>query len=209
MVRGLDTLHEEVVVPFPAGGRAAVQPAARFRSTWLASSLRSLRDRHLFEAYERNLDPAHRERILATVAGTWLPIETCLAHYDACDALHLPNAEIIQIGREAANHVHGTLLATFVRLAKGAGVTPWTVLTRLQELWCRIWIGGAVCVVKLGPKEARVEIEAWPCAGSHYCRTAMRGVIPAITDLFCQRSYANEIAKLTTKTSLGFLVSWA
>jgi hypothetical protein len=96
-----------------------------------------------------------------------------------------------------------------MRLAKGAGVTPWTVLFRLQELWARIWIGGGVQVAKLGPKEARVEIAGWPCAESSYCRTAMRGVIPAVTDLFCQKSYANELRSFATRTALAYRLSWA
>ena len=183
--------------------------ATRFRSTWLASSLRSLRDHGFMDRYLANLPAQYHEPILTAVAGTWLPIEMGVAHYAACDALQLPNAEVIAIGREATTHVHGTVLSTFVRLARGAGVTPWTVLGRLHELWGRIWVGGGVAVAKLGPKEARIEIAAWPCATSIYCRTAMRGVIPAVADLFCQRSYANEIASLRTGTSLGFVLSWA
>jgi hypothetical protein len=210
LVRGLHAAHEEVLVPFPGGGRReTVSTAQRFRSTWLSSSLRSLRDRNLFDAYLTNLPPQHHEAVLTAVVGVWLPIEVAIAHYAACDALGLSNIDVIQIGRDATNHVHGTVLATFVRLARGAGVTPWTVLLRFQELWERIWLGGGVKVVKLGPKEARIEIAGWPCAGSVYCRAAMRGVIPAVTDLFCQKSYATEIGQLTTKTSLGYLISWA
>jgi hypothetical protein len=210
LVRGLHAVNEEILVPFPGGGRReAVPPAQRFRSTWLSSSLRSLRERNLFDAYLANLPREHHEAILSAVVGVWLPIEVAVAHYDACDALALSSIDTIQIGRDAASRVHGTVLATFVRLAKGAGVTPWTVLLRLQELWERIWLGGGVKVVKLGPKEARIEIAGWPCARSTYCRVAMRGVIPAVTDLFCQKSYANEIAQLTTRTSLAYLISWA
>ncbi len=209
MVRGLHAIDEEVLVPFPGGRREAVPPTQRFRSTWLSSSLRSLRERNLFDAYLTHLPLKHHDAILNSIVGVWLPIEVAIAHYNACDALRLSNADAITIGREAANRVHGTVLATFVRLAKGAGVTPWTVLVRLQELWGRIWLGGGVKVVKLGPKEARIEIAAWPCASSSYCRAAMRGVIPAVSDLFCQKSYASEIVPLQTKTSLGYLLSWA
>lgn len=203
------TSTEEVLVPLPGGGRPGVALATSFRSTWLSSSLRALRERHLLDGYLAHLPKQHHEIVLSTVVGVWLPIEIAIAHYAACDALALEPTEIIEIGREATNHVHGTLLATFVRLAKGAGVTPWTVMVRLQELWNRVWVGGGVSVTKLGPKEARLEIVGWPCASSPYCRIAVRGVITAVTDLFCNRSYAREIPSLTSSTSLGFVVSWA
>jgi hypothetical protein len=209
MVRGLRSEREEQLVPFPGGSRSHVSPTTQFRSTWLSTSLRSLRSRELLDAYLAHLPAKHHDAVLNAVVGVWLPIDVGVAHYAACDALHLPNAEIVAIGREATTQVHGTVLATFVRLAKGAGANPWTVLTRLQDLWARIWVGGGVCVTKLGPKEARIEIASWPCAESNYCRVAMRGVIPAITDLFCQKSYANEIAPLMTRTSLAYLISWA
>ena len=209
MIRGLHAADEEVLVQFPGGRREHVPPTQRFRSTWLSSSLRSLRERNLLDRYLTILPAQHHEAVLNSIVGVWLPVEVAVAHYSACDALQIGVGEAVTIGREATNRVHGTVLSTFVRLAKGAGVTPWTVLVRLQELWGRIWLGGGVKVVKLGPKEARIEIASWPCAASGYCRAAMRGVIPGVTDLFCQKSYANEITPLTTKSSLGYLLSWA
>jgi len=79
--------------------------------------------------------------ILSNVVRVWLPIDVCRRHYAACDALGLPNADVIQIGRETTNHVHGTVARDVRGLARGAGVTPWTVLVRLHELWERVWQG--------------------------------------------------------------------
>jgi hypothetical protein len=201
--------QEELLVAFPAKTPSAVPMATQFRSTWLWSSLRALKTRELLDAYMKHLPLAHHEAVLSNVAGMWLPIEVALAHYRACDALQLPQADIVAIGREVTSQVHGTLLARFVRLATGAGVTPWTVLERLQVLWQRVWTGSGVAVIKLGPKEARVEIAGWPCAESLYCRVAIRGAIPAVTDLFCSRSYARELHSRATPTSLAYVVSWA
>jgi hypothetical protein len=201
--------EDRVLIPFPGGRREKVPATQHFRSTWLCSSLRSIRDRGLYDEYVQNLDPVHREAVESSVVGTWLPIEVAVAHYRACDALMLSVPEMLTIGREATNQVHGTLLGTFVRLAKGAGVTPWTVLGRLDELWRRIWLGGGLEIMQLGPKEARVYIAGWPCAGSGYCRIALRGVIPAVTDLFCTRSYAREINSLRTPDALAYTLSWA
>jgi hypothetical protein len=207
--RATRSTQEEVIVPFPNGSRDRVHVAQRFRSTWLSSSIRSLRERQLFDLYLTYLPSEYREVVVTSVVGVWLPIEVAIAHYRACDALRLPTVEIVSIGREATTYVHGTLLATFVRLAKGAGVTPWTVLSRIQELWDRIWMGGGVSVVKLGPKEARVEIAGWPCAASPYCRVAVRGVVPAIAELFSTKSYARDLPHLYGPTSVGIVLSWA
>jgi hypothetical protein len=199
----------EVIVPFPGGSRERVLLVTRFRSTWLTSSLRALKERGRFEAYSAHLPVRFHESVFTTVVGVWLPVEVAVAHYAACDALNLYSSEIIAIGRQTTEQVHGTLLGTFVRLAKGAGVTPWAVMGRLNDLWSRIWVGGGVSVSKLGPKEALIEIAGWPCAASPYCRLALRGVLPAITDLFCSKSYVREEAGAARETSVSFVVAWA
>ncbi len=199
----------EVFLPFPGGSRERVPPTTRFRSTWLSSSLRALKERGRLDAYLKHLPRQHHESVLSTVVGVWLPIEVAVAHYSACDSLNLYPSEILEIGRQATEQVHGTLLGTFVRLAKGAGVTPWTVFARLHDLWSRIWVGGGVSVVRLGPKEARIEIEGWPCSASPYCRVGMRGVLPGVTDLFCSKSYVKEDASAASPHSVSYVVAWA
>jgi hypothetical protein len=199
----------EVILPFPHGlGRAAVHAATQFRATWLAGSLRAIRERGHFQRYLEHLPPSFHEPILQSVAGTWLPTPVALAHYAACDKLKLPVPELVEIGREVTRQVHGTVLGFIVKVAKGAGVTPWSVLVKLGDLWARVWVGGGVCVVKLGPKEARIEVAGWPCAGTTYCRVAMRGICAALLELFCEKAYANEIPALCTPQTLGYRLSW-
>ena len=41
----------------------------------------------------RSSPPAHHDPVLRSIAGTWVPMEVCLAHYRACDALGLTIAE--------------------------------------------------------------------------------------------------------------------
>jgi hypothetical protein len=201
--------RSEIVLPFPNGAtRLEVPVAQHFRATWLAGSLRALRERGYYDRYVELLPKEHHETILGAVAGTWLPAAECLVHYEACDKLGLSSPELVEIGREVTRQVHGSVLGFIVRLAKNAGVTPWTVLPKLGDLWDRIWIGGGVCVVKLGPKEARIEIGGWPCARTHYCRVAMRGIIASLVELFCTRAYANEIKAMCTPTTLGYRLSW-
>ena len=199
----------EIILPFRGGAtRATVPEAKHFRATWLAGSLRALRERGYFDQYLELLPKELHDPVLGSVAGTWLPTSVALAHYTACDSLGLSMSELIEIGREVTRQVHGTVLGFLVRLAKGAGVSPWAVLPRLGDLWDRVWIGGGVSVIKLGPKEARIELAGWPCAATLYTRVAMRGVVAALFELFCARAYVNEVPRLCTKTMLAYRLSW-
>jgi hypothetical protein len=208
MTSDIPARREEALVPF-ATKRGLVPRTTEFRSTWLASSLLALRERQLLDRYLEALPREHHDAVLGTVAGVWLPAEVSVAHYTAVETLGLTVPEQIAIGEDVARHAQGTVLSVAVRLAKEAGVTPWTVLVRLPGLWNRIWVGGAIAIFKLGPKEARVEIAGWTSAHIPYCRNAMRGVLSGLLQLFCGRVYVHEIPALCTPLTLGYRVSWA
>jgi hypothetical protein len=186
-----------------------VPVASQFRSTWLAGSIKALRSRGLFDAYYARLKPDTREKVLAAVAGTWLPTVIAVEHYEACEALGIPRDEQIVIGREVTVVAHGTVLDTAVKLATGLGANPWTLLSQVDKLWKRIWIGGAVAVWKVGPKDARVDIEGWPCSSVPYCRNAMIGVLAGVTELVSRKAFVQPIASQCTANSLGYRIAWA
>ncbi len=199
---------EEPFVPFPVP-RARVAAASHFRSTWLNSSLNALRERNHFDRYLTHLSPADRSTILESVAGVWLPIDVCLAHYRACDALDLGKHEGWEIGVEVTRRVHGTSLALAFRLAKQAGVTPWSILTQFPRMWERVWRGGGVAVHKRGPKEAVLEVIQWSAAGIPYVRYTMPAVVHGLVELFCAKAYVTEVPSMTSDTTLGFRLQWA
>lgn len=183
--------------------------ATRFRSTWLSASLAALRERGLFERYLELLPAPYRTDVEATVAGTWLPMDVALEHYDACDRLGLTTFDILEIGHHVTHRVHGAALKTFQMLGPGFGVTPWTALGRAQKLWHRSWDGGNVAVTRLGPKEARIGIAGWPCANIHYCRVACRGMLKAVVEPFCRTAYVREETASCGPSTLGFVIAWA
>ena len=117
----------EVIVPF-ALPREKLPLATQVRSTLVASSLRSVRGHGFYDRYVALLDPGWRDAVLHAVAGVWLPLAAGVAHYKACDALGVSPAEQMEIGREVGDRIQGTFLASMVRVAKGAGVTPWDAL---------------------------------------------------------------------------------
>jgi hypothetical protein len=205
---GSPSKQEEILVPLSAP-RDKLEAVTQFRSTLLTSSLKAIRDRGHGDRYMTILPPQHHDAIRACIAGTWLPIDLGIAHYDACDALGIPSDEQMGIGREVGLKIQGTFLGTLVKLAKAAGVTPWACLSQYQRLWDRLLVGGGVILTKLGPKEARLELLGIAMARIPYFRTAFRGVNEASCELFCSKAYVEEIRKLCTPTSLGYRVSWA
>jgi hypothetical protein len=197
----------DAVLDFPCE-RASVRDATHFRSTWLTSSIAALRERGFGERYEHALDNGYRERVLTAVAGMWLPMDIAAAHYEACERLDLTPAELLDLGTAAMNRAHGTTLAFAVRLARGAGATPWTILAQADRFWERTCKGGAIGVFKLGPKEARIEEIGFPLARFRYNRVTMRGIVTAVVSLFCEKVYVSEIPALCTSSTLGLRASW-
>jgi hypothetical protein len=105
--------------------------------------------------------------------------------------------------------VQGTILGLLVRTAKSAGTTPWAGLTHCTQFYERLFMGGSVQLVKLGPKEARLDTVNNPLFAFPYFRNAYRGIVCSGTELFCEKAYAVELPKYTSDTALGLRVSWA
>ena len=209
--RAMDLLPlEDVVLPFCAP-RGRVPLARAFKSTWLASSLRALRERGLHERYVTALTalaPSQAETIASAVAGTWLPVSIAMAHYDACDRLDMPTRDQVAMGVDVMRHTHRTVLSVAMRLSSRRIATPWMIFGHAQRLWDRTWNGGAIGVFRTGEREVRMELLGWPCARFTYCRAAMRGIIIGFTEPFCEKVHAVEIPALHSPTSMGYRVAW-
>ncbi|MGO8997106.1 MAG: hypothetical protein ACLQVI_27640 [Polyangiaceae bacterium] len=222
--RGGGALAVHGDVPFAASGtepeeqtgivsfslpREKVPTAWGVRSTLIASSIRCLRDHGLYDDYVARVDPGWRETLLEAVAGVWLPIDAGLAHYGACEALGLSSAEQVEIGREVGDRIQGTFLASMVRAAKGAGMTPWNALPFTGKLYERLFEGGGVRVVKVGPKEARCAVTANPLVGLGYFRNGFRGLYQVAIELFCAKAYVTDVPKSSSGMACEFKIAWA
>lgn len=182
----------EEFLPFPVK-RHLVKPAAQIRSTLLISSRKMLKDEGLFSEYERLLDAQHRDALSQLTAPCWLPIELGLAHYSACDRLRLSAARIVDLAQRVSMRGDGTFLGVALAIARGVGVTPWTVFAQTRRLWERGFIGGGVSVAKLGEYQARLEIAGWPCARIDYCRHAIRGLALGVISLLSSKARVREL----------------
>lgn len=200
-------MGEEVVLPFPAP-RDRVPVTTLVRSTLLTASQKSLREHGHYDRYAALIAPAYRETLLVLTAGVWLPVDVAAAHYDTCQRLDLPPSEIIAIGAEVEKNTERTFLTFLTRAAHEAGATPWLPLSQIMRLWARVFVGSAVAVYKTGPKDARIEVGGWPLSTNAYMRTAVRGIIPSILELFCKKSYAREVPELLSPLTCAWRVQW-
>jgi hypothetical protein len=197
---------EEELHPFPSPMPTQV---TEFKSTLLVSSLQSLRERRLFDRYRTFLSPADADSIPLSVAGLWMPLEVAIAHYAAVNALGLPYSESAAAGALVGEKIQATLLGTVARLARTGGVTPWTVLAQFQKLFERIFRGGGTRVVRLGPKEARIDVSGLQLAQFPCFRAGFQGMIKSGGELFCTRAYVSEVPRLCTSTTIGYRCAWA
>ena len=156
-----------------------LKPATQARSTLLQSSLNYLRERGHYATYLEIVSPVHRETIVGSLAPSWLPIEVALAHYRACDALPLSGEERVAIGESVGDRIQGTFMRTLVQTARQAGVTPWLLFKRFDRMWERLFQGGSVEVVQVGPKDLTVEVRGAQVSQFGYFRTAFTGVVRA------------------------------
>ena len=200
-------MGEEVVVPFRTPPEATPL-VAEVRGALINTSILTLRAFDLYDAYLEHLGPKEREEIFSVVAGTWVPMDLAMTHYRACEALELPPSRLYEIGFSAGGRVQGTVLGIVLRLAKSTGATVWTAFTQIQKLYDRVFNqGGAVSVIKLGPKEARIEFIQVPLCEMAYFRGGLRGIITAGAELFCRKAIIRETN--ATKASVTYRASWA
>ncbi len=179
------------------------------RSTLLMSSYGSVRDAGYDEAYRAALPRQHHAAMFEAVAGMWIPIEVAVAHYDACATLGLSHDKQLALGRLAGEKIHNTILGTAVRMAREAGVSPWTVMPHFQRFWSRAFDGGALYVESRGPKEAHLEVHKAPHADCVYWRAALCGLGMGMLELFCRKAYMLETTKKRTPGYASFRIQWA
>jgi hypothetical protein len=199
---------DRAFLPFP-GSPSSLGSASAARSTLVTTSIQSLRGRGLYDPYVSHLGALHRDELLTTVAGVWLPIDVAIAHYEACEALHLDAGDQLAIAMEVGDRVHGTFLGMMVRMARTAGVTPWPALAQSAKLYGRLFCGGGVAVTPTGPKDARVELVGNPLCAIEYFRVGVRGVYQAALQLFCRRVTTFELPLRQAPHAMAIRISWA
>jgi hypothetical protein len=169
------SFEREIVLPHVQ----PIRPATHVRSTLIQSSLKALKARGHEEGYLRALDPKFRDQIISSVAPTWLPIEVGAAHYGACDSLHFGQSELLDIGEAVGDRVQGVFISPFTQAAKVAKISPWVALKYFDKIWVKIFQGGSIELIKVGPKDLLIDIREAQLPRYEYFRIGFCGVVKA------------------------------
>lgn len=176
------------------------------RGSLLVSAVERLKACGYYERYVAVLSPVLREKLLFSLAMSWLPTDLVLQHCLACDELMLTDAELLALGGQTANSISRVLLGS---LARTAGMTPWLALGSAGRVYDRIYEGGGISVTRLGPKDLRVEQTGNPLAASRYFRVTAQGFYGSLCELFCKKAYVKPIrASDAARDSYAFAISW-
>jgi hypothetical protein len=178
------------------------------RGSLIASSLHTLRELNLFERYLKGLPNAQRDPILFALASSWLPVELALAHYGACEAMQLPEPELMKIGEHVSQRIMGTFLGTLMRSSRhmGAGATPWIPLRQYHRLWDRLLLGGGCTVQSSGLKDVTIESRGVPMFRYRYFRVAYTGLIKGAGLLFAKSVFTR--VRSASDSALTIEASW-
>lgn len=201
-----DSLSEEVLLDLPSPA-ASLPLATHVRGSVLAGSLRSLRLRQLEPAYFAALDPAFHQKIRGVVAAEWVPAAQAVAHYRACEQLALRPDVIDAIGAETGAFLNATYVQVLMRIAHEGGTTPISILARIERVRARLWHGSAFRVVRVGPKDLRIEWHGQPCASVPYFREGFGAFLAAVVRPFARSLYVRTLPRVSA-TVLAHSVSW-
>ncbi len=201
--------REEVLIPFPAT-LAAEPTTTHCRGTLLAASLNALKSRGHHDRYLAALPPPYVTPITTAVAAEWVPIDVVLAHYRTCEALALPEEETQRLGGAVVLNLQQTFIGGVLKKATlEAGVGPLYGLEKFASVYYRTMKGGGGRIVRVGPKDVRMEFVGQPLSSVRYFRIAYRGFIHAGCAFFARRVVVAELAAYLSPTSCAYRVAWA
>jgi hypothetical protein len=201
--------REEILIPFP-DSLAAEPSTTHCRGTLLTASFGAIRSHGHHERYLLALPPEYVTRITTAIATEWIPMDVVLAHYRACEALGLSVEETLTIGGAVVMNLQRTFIGGALKKAAAeAGVGPLFGLQRFASVYYRTMKGGGGRIVRLGPKDVRMEFVGQPLSSVRYFRVSYRGFIQAGCAFFARRAVVAELADYLSPTTCAYRVAWA
>ncbi len=184
-------------------------PVTRVRSTLITASLHALRAMGWEDAYFGHLPADRHDTVRGMVAGSWLAVDVALDHYRACDALKLSANDIRALGERVSMRTQQAFVGTILRVAAGAGATPWHLYKNAHRIWERMIDGADQCVSQIGPKEAVVNIVGCVLLEIPYFRDATVAYYRAAAANLSRAVYVREERSKGLRSSIEMRISWA
>lgn len=165
----------EIIIPH----EREVRPTTAVKYALLHSSLKKLEELGFLHRYMQLADPQVVEQVRSGLPSAWAAIELAHAHYGACDELALSADELSRIGWWVGDSVQATMLVSTAKKTRAADFEVWSAVGQLHRMWARLYQGGSVQVVKLGPKKKLLEIKGFTLNRHRYFRHAQLAALAA------------------------------
>lgn len=140
------------------------------RRMLVQSSIAELKLAGLYERYRAQVDPSSLRQIEDQIGPGWLALELAMAHYRGCDAIGIDDDQLEQLGATADEKLARTLTVTST--SGESAPSAWSLVGAFARLGKRIYDGGSIQYVKLGPKQLYIENIGNPLFSIHYYRVA-------------------------------------
>jgi hypothetical protein len=198
-------LQGEVVIPHEVD----IKPLTAVRNTLIQSSLGLLRHKGYFDRYSENIDPQSLQELSSNLAPSWVKIELAHGHYAACDAMQLSSDELAGLAQGVGQRVGETSIVVAGAKSHADGFDLWAVLGQLHRAWKRVFQGGSVQVVKLGPTEELIELRGFSLNQHRYFRFGNLGAVAAAHEAVGIRIESTKIVRYDSSTQdVTIHVAW-
>lgn len=187
--------NAEILIPHEVGFR----PTVAVRNTVIQASLAELREAGYFDRYAKNIDPSALGELESNMGPSWVPIELADVHYAACEAMQLDDEELRRVGEAVGIRVRQTSIIVPDR-SPTTPVDVWPISHQLHRVWKRIYQGGSVQTVKLGPTEELIEFRGFTLNRHHYYRFANLAAISAALEAIGVRIETAKIIRYDAAT---------
>jgi hypothetical protein len=198
------TQSREILIPHSP----TVTPLTAVKNVFIQSSLAGLKANGYWDRYVRLIDPAVLAQLESSMGPGWIPLELVTPHYEACDGLALRTQELNQIGSQVGHRLQEAVLVSSAKRERAVDFDMWAVMLSLHRMWARLYQGGSVQVVKLGPREKLIETRGYSLFQFHYYRqTSLAAFGAAYSALGAQvtsvkiQSYNPKTHEMVVRTS--------
>jgi hypothetical protein len=195
----------EIIIPH----EREIRPCTAVRNVVIQSSIAQLQDAGYYDRYLSIIDPQVLKDLLSSFSPGWTPIELAQAHYAACDKLELTQEEQAALGQRIGSRLQETVLVSAAKRTRDSAFDLWTATGQLHRMWARLYQGGSVQVVKLGPKDKLVELRAFSLSRYRYYRNAqLAGIGAAYEALGARVEWLKVVSYNLARDELTFHFSW-
>jgi hypothetical protein len=150
------------------------------------------------------------EELLGSLGPGWIPIELADAHYAACDKLSLTDEELSRLGRRVGDRVQEKALVSSAKRSAPIDYDHWALIGQLHRVWARIYQGGSVQAVKLGPKAMLLELRSFVLTRHRYYRHAkLAAICAAYVAVGAQLEVTRIVSYSAARDELVLRLSWA